>query len=218
MDDYLYCTSESFKYDLNELCHKCPIRDLVQKRIEEYHIQMVRKKDILNDQHFLEWINNEIQSFDKNMNRVENLEKTNSKDGFKKKRIEIYIRNKEGIKYLNNVLLNLNEKESQDHQKIDSEKLFPFKTEKYYDLFFKFSQEIIRKKKLDKFKEYGYLFQRLLKDKQIYSIKHLDFMDWLKDKKLISEEDHLDFKIKKSFDSLQKGGLKREDKFDSFFR
>lgn len=71
---------------------------------------------------------------------------------------------------------------------------------------------------VDYYSDYSYLYQRLLNDKLIFYIKHLDFMKWLYDEKFISEKFYDDFLKKGNFKSFKKSSsAQRENNFNNTF-
>lgn len=57
---------------------------------------------------------------------------------------------------------------------------------------------------LDKFIDFSFIFQQMKYNGYIADIKHLKFMDWLRENEYLSESEHSEFKIEKSFRSLKK--------------
>jgi len=86
------------------------------------------------------------------------------------------------------------------------------------DVTFEYFDEYTKKHIIEPYKDFGYLFQRLLELKLIYNIKHKDFMEWLFEKKYISAKSYEKFKIKVGFDSLRKASsIGRENNFNHIF-
>jgi len=86
------------------------------------------------------------------------------------------------------------------------------------DVTFECFDEYTKKHIIEPYKDYGYLFQRLLELKLIYSIKHKDFIEWLFKKKYINAKSYEEFKIKGGFYSLGKAtSIDRENNFNNIF-
>ncbi len=89
-----------------------------------------------------------------------------------------------------------------------------FKNKNIYLNFLEYSKRNI----IDYYSDYSYLYQRLLNDKLIFHIKHLDFMKWLYDEKFISEKFYDEFIKKGSFKSFKKSSsAQRENNFNNIF-
>ena len=95
--------------------------------------------------------------------------------------------------------------------------LFPdiFKSIDTYNYFIEYNDKHI----VEPFIDYSYLFQRLLKERLIYQVKHFEFMDWLLENKLISDKRHNEFKIARNFRTLAKScSIQREQNFNTIFK
>lgn len=84
-------------------------------------------------------------------------------------------------------------------------------------VFFHF-KEYIGKHIVENYVDYSYLFQRMLKEELIYSIKHLDFIKWLHEEKFITEKYYNEFTEKGGFRSLKKSSsTQRENNYNNIF-
>jgi len=89
-----------------------------------------------------------------------------------------------------------------------------FKNKSIYSKFLEYTKRNI----IDYYSDYSYLYQRLLNDKLIFHIKHLDFMKWLCDEKFISEKFYDEFIKKGNFKSFKKSSsAQRENNFNNIF-
>lgn len=77
---------------------------------------------------------------------------------------------------------------------------FPFINKKVFDFFKIYTKKYI----LEPIGDYSYLFQRLKKENLLINIKHLTFINWLKDNDFIKEKTHEKFLTIGSFRSLEK--------------
>ncbi len=75
-----------------------------------------------------------------------------------------------------------------------------FKSEIGFLIFKDFAQFHIS----NKYKDFGFIYQSLKKDKLILNIPHLDFAKWLNTKNYITQEIYKEIDLKKGFESLNK--------------
>jgi len=108
---YNYCTSNTFKTDISQLCEKCPLVNKITNGIKDQILFKAKEQQsILTDIQFQDYINAEILNAQDAM-KVATLEEDrrtkyspqSHKDHYLKNRIELYIWNKERIKALNNL-------------------------------------------------------------------------------------------------------------------
>jgi hypothetical protein len=198
------CTSNDFKNDINQLCDKCPLVEIINTHINEQIIfQAKDKKETLTKKQYLKYTKKEIKNASRVMESVFLTERQNvnyKKDPYRKNRIEVYIFNKERIKALNRLLNNPN---NDFNHRI-------FKKEHTLIAFNKYCDRHI----IDPYPDYSYLFQRLKHEKLIYHIKHFDFMTWLNDEGYISSKYFDIFINNESFRSLSKSYSK--DRYNNF--
>lgn len=101
MKVYTYCTSETFKTDISQLCKSCPLIELTEGYIKNQILfQAHEKQEILTNEEFERYLKNEIDNAQKAMDRTYLNELKLNDPIYRKKRIEIYILNKERIKAL----------------------------------------------------------------------------------------------------------------------
>jgi len=103
MKIYPHCTSKEFKTDLNQLCDHCPLKDKIQKGIQDQSRKIFDK-----------YLVEEVDNAQKAMTKMFLLEQSQQKeynnpekDPYRKNRIEVYIWNKERIKALNGIIVNI---------------------------------------------------------------------------------------------------------------
>jgi hypothetical protein len=90
-----------------------------------------------------------------------------------------------------------------------------FKSGEVYGNFIKYIQVYI----VEPYVDYSYLFQRMLNEKLIHRIKHKDFVEWLKENRLIKNKDYVAFFEKGGFYSLKKStSVHRENNFNLIFK
>lgn len=71
---------------------------------------------------------------------------------------------------------------------------------KTFTLFKTFTENHI----IDKYIDFSFIFQQMKFNKYILDVKHIKFMDWLKENKYINQKEHSEFLIHESFRSLKK--------------
>ena len=102
-----FCTSKEFKTDISELCLECPLTNLINEGITNQIIfQAEQQKEILNENQFKNYIEDEISNAQERMQELfltESQNKNYKNDPHRKKRIQNYILNKERIKALNHL-------------------------------------------------------------------------------------------------------------------
>lgn len=92
--------------------------------------------------------------------------------------------------------------------------IYPFKEKKYFKCFKEYVKHHITKP----YKDYGYVYQRMLYEQMIEQITHFDFMKWLENNKYITHKTYDVFLEKGGFDSLSKcKSLIREKNFETSF-
>lgn len=174
MEIYQYCTSTTFKKDISELCENCPIPGLIKEHLTSQIVhEATINKELLNQDQFQLYINDEIKNAMEAMRRVyltEMQNKNYQKDPHRKKRIEIYLWNKERIKVLNEFLSNNSDSEKNFYPRI-------FKNEIGYNIFKNYQQHINERYV---FVEYSFLYRILIKDDMIHeNITPTEFVTWL---------------------------------------
>lgn len=212
MNKYNYCTSKIFKKDLEDLCENCPLVERINNGIKKQILfQANEKKGILSKNQFKTYLEKEIENASKSMERVFLTEQQNIEyktDPHRKKRIEIYIWNKERIKALNSFFINTEENKRNPHSHL-------FKKADTYHKFNKYTQNHI----VEYYSDYSFLFQSLLHKELIHPTKHLAFMKWLFKEKYISEKHYDKFTSKGHFKSYDKSSsIQRENNFNNIFQ
>lgn len=77
----------------------------------------------------------------------------------------------------------------------------------------------LENKIIDDYADLSYLFQKLLKEKKIHTMKHLDFAKWIFEKKLIKEKAFNEIESQNGFRSLTKSFSKhRESNYFEIFK
>lgn len=138
INTYSKCSSTTFKYDITELCENCPIPLNLNKDIQNQIISKAKeRRDILDATAFRKYLNDEIESAVKAMEKAEGVEllnKTIINDPNRHNRIEVYIWNKERIKALKSFLVGTEKIPSQGlPEYIEDQKINP--NDCYSDVF-----------------------------------------------------------------------------------
>ncbi len=87
-----------------------------------------------------------------------------------------------------------------------------FKSKKGYLIFKDFSENYV----IDAILDFGFIFQNLKKDNFIIPISHIQFADWLLEKKLLTEKKHTKIKENGGFGSLKK--LSRDMRLNNYLK
>lgn len=88
-----------------------------------------------------------------------------------------------------------------------------FKSIDTYKSFIEYCKHII-----DPYKDFSYLFQRMLHEKLIHKKTHFEYFDWLKNNKFINDKDYDKFYVKSCFVSFNKStSANRENNFNVIF-
>lgn len=146
-----------------------------------------------------DYLQDEFYSFIEERNKFDYFYSNKYKDFIKAKKEEKAIK--------------MNHKET----KIDSVNPFPdiFKSIDIYNSFKEYSNKYI----IDPYKDYSYLFQRMLYEKLIHKKKLLEYINWLKEVEIISPATHQKFFEKGGLDSLKKStSANRENNFNIIFK
>lgn len=100
--------------------------------------------------------------------------------------------------------------------KINPTDYFPdtFKSIEVYNSFIEYKNKHI----IDPYKDFSYLFQRMLHEKLIHKKTHFEYFDWLKNNKFINDKDYDKFYVKSCFVSFNKStSANRENNFNVIF-
>ncbi len=118
MNEYPYCNSKTFKTDISQLCERCPLIKLTKGYIKNQILfQALEKQEILTNEEFDKYLKDEIDNAQKAMDRTYLNELKLNDPIYRKKRIEIYIINKERIKALRKLSIKNSMDESVDNKK-----------------------------------------------------------------------------------------------------
>lgn len=91
--------------------------------------------------------------------------------------------------------------------------IYPFRKIEYLNGFLEYKKQVT-----DAYGDYGYVFQRLLKEKYIYKMLHNEFTEWLHDNKHINDKDYKCFKVKNGFYTFKNSySVKKEQIFNVSF-
>jgi len=121
MEKFGYCTSDEFKYDLKELCDKCPLKERLSKAMKGRIKPKIKNlKQVLSNEQFDDYVKKEVLKAQTEMDRMIDAEyrnRDNWKDPARKRRIEIYVWRKEQIKTLNELSLNTSKNQKKGDKK-----------------------------------------------------------------------------------------------------
>jgi hypothetical protein len=176
MNSLKSCSSEVFKDDINQLCNKCPLIDLIDNGITNQILKEAYfKKEIMTNEQFKNYINSEIENSSKAITKTslnqKNQKTIDPKNRYLKTRIKNIIWNKERIKALNSILL---EKGRHIEKPLINKYDRVFKNDYSYILF----TELINNAKTKN--DYSFIFRVMVKDELIYEdIKHIEYINIL---------------------------------------
>lgn len=120
MTKYSNCNSDQFHTDLSELCETCPIHQKLPLYIDEQILkQALEQKEILSQTSYKAYLSSEIANAQEAMAKINRLQGQDQTVDDIGSRIEVYILNKERIKVLSKLEMELNIPEPQLKEKVE---------------------------------------------------------------------------------------------------
>jgi len=173
---YSYCTSETFKTDISQLCANCPLIELVAGYIKNQILfQALERKEILSPKQFDKYINDEIVNAQKAMERTYLNELKLNDSKYRKKRIEIYILNKERIKALKKLSVDDDESQGEEFKQTQHNHIF---SNNGFEIFeFLLVNHIEKVGKRGRYSDLAFYYWSLYEDKYIIQ-RPQQFINW----------------------------------------